>query len=414
MKGKKKLFTKLMSALLVTTMTLGLTACGGKQGGNQRQDKSLAKQNVYTLNEFELPDMGDEWNIVGIGQSGDALKMVVQVYNWSSENSNTDLRLVSMSMDGSNVEQIKLDIPGQENTDESVSEEGDSQNGETGNGETGNGDGEMHIFTEGTTEDLDIVEGGDEPIYEGPSSNDYSGYNNFLIQDNAIYGIKYSTHEDYSDPDNYVSESKNSICKWNTQGQFEQEFEMEELNSEGSYVYIMKVLSKKDGGVLLLIGGDEVCKSTMDAEGNFSEKQALSKGTEVLNNYQNMFEGKNGEILVTYYDDTWTNMYMAEYDPETDKLGEAVQIPQSIAWNGNGEMFSGKSHDLIYSTGSGVYGYDLGDEEPVQMMSYINSDVNTSSLSNFNELNETQFVAFYYDNADGTMHGGIFTKVNPE
>jgi len=402
-KGKKLFAKKLCSGLLVLSTVVGLTACGGgsKQGGTNKQDSSLAKQYVYSLEEFQIPDMGDEWNLASVSQDGDKLNMIVQVYHWSTSGPDNDIRFLSMDINSGNVEQVMLE--GILTEDSDSAEDPSGENDEEGAGEAG--DGEMHIFEEDTIEDT---------VWEGGSTYDYTYYGNFLVEGDQLYGVKQSYHEDYSDPDNYVSENTNALCAWNTQGQLLWERQMDNLQSEDSYSYIIKMFPKQDGSLELLLGGDEVCKISMDSEGNFSDRKALPKGEEVLNNYNNLFEGANGELFVTYYDDTWTNLYLAEYDMENDKLGEPTIIPETIAWNSYGGMYSGKSHDLIYATGSGIFGFDLGTEEPVQIMSYINSDINTSGVNNFYELDENRFIAFYSDNFDGSTHGGIFTKVNPE
>ena len=46
-------------------------------------------------------------------------------------------------------------------------------------------------------------------------------------------------------------------------------------------------------------------------------------------------------------------------------------------------------------------------------MSYINSDVATTSMNNFLILSDDQFIGFYYENSTGATKGSLFTYVNP-
>ena len=334
MKGKKMLLKKMVSSLVAASMVFGLAACGAKQGGNQKQDSSLAKQYVYAMEEFELPEMGDEWNVDSVSRDGDMLNIIAHVYHWNSVGSENDVRLISVDINSGTVEQIFLEGLGNEASDTVEAED------------------EME---EDDLTDTYVEEDAGSSVY------DYTGFNDFTIVDDVIYAIKQTNHDDYTDPENYTSEVQNSLCAWNTQGELLWEREMEDLKeSEDSYSYIMKMLSLGDGEITFLVSGDSLFKVTMDAEGNFSGKQSLPNGSEILNNFNGLFEGQNGELLVTYFDDSWSNLYMAEYDVKQDKLGEAVAIPQDIAWNSYGGMYSGVSHDLIYCTSGGLFGYDIG------------------------------------------------------
>ena len=165
----------------------------------------------------------------------------------------------------------------------------------------------------------------------------------------------------------------------------------------------------------VLYTGDGVQMSTVDAQGNVSERKQLSDSTSVLQNASNFMVKPDGVIVVTYYDESdWSKMYIATYDPNTDTLSEGVQMPESFSTGGYNSMTAGTTTDLIVTTSNGVYSYNIGDTEPTQMMSFVNSDMNISSMSSVIVLDDTRFVGLYYDSINYDSNVGIFTKVDPK
>ena len=201
------------------------------------------------------------------------------------------------------------------------------------------------------------------------------------------------------------------------EGQFLWEKPIEHLHTESdeTYLYVQQMITLNDGTLAILVGGDAYYKMEADAEGNVSAMQDLPALTEKVNNINQMFPKTNGEFIVTYYDDSWTKLYMATYDIKTDTLGEATQLPESITWSGYSAMTTGISTDIVYATSSGVFGLNVGDAEPKQIMSFINSDLSTTYLNTIFMLDDEHFVAFYGDDLDnGRTKGAFFTKKNPE
>ena len=65
-------------------------------------------------------------------------------------------------------------------------------------------------------------------------------------------------------------------------------------------------------------------------------------------------------------------------DIEKKELGEAFPIPDS-AWN----LFSGdENYDFYYTSGMYLYGFRLGEEEPVQVLNWLSCDINGDTVYN--------------------------------
>ncbi len=125
----------------------------------------------------------------------------------------------------------------------------------------------------------------------------------------------------------------------------------------------------------------------------------------------------DNQILITYYGEDWNDMYVVTYDIKSDSLNESFQLPSSIAYNGMGNLNVDKNGDLLYSNTQGLFKYHIGDTEPQQIMSFVNSDLYINNLSNVLPVDEEHFVGIYseYDEESyiNVVGGGLFTKVNP-
>ncbi len=410
---KMKGLRKVLCMGLSMVMSLGLTACGG--GKTVGADPALAKQYVYSYENIEIPDMGDNMTLRDVTQYNDRVYLIAEIHHWDEVSQSNDYRLVSMNADGSDLQSIEIELPNGAST-----EEGDAIEQAS--------DVMMEVPVEPRTEEAttmdipvtdmaveDAIIGDmaiDEEYYS--QSYEYTGYNYFVIGKNGtIYATREHFFEDYSDPENYISTRENSICAWNLDGKLLWQSPMENLETEDSYSYISKLIPNKNG-LTILLNGDNVSRIAVDTDGNISERKELSNGKEILSNAGEIMIKEDGSLLVPHYDDEWTSMYLTVYDIETDTVGEETKLPDSFMWSGYNAMTSGVTTDIVYSNSYGVYGMNAGDEQPIQLMSFINSDLNTNSLNRMVMLDDTHFVGFYYDNSSYDEHVALFTKKNPE
>lgn len=398
---KKKGLRKLVCAGLVLSMTMGLCACGGEKKTTSA-DASLAKQYVYSYEEIQLPaDLADNASISSVIRQNDRIYMVADIYKWDEETytSTREIKLLSVKEDGSDLQTIEVETPDAEidgvteGTEEETAEEESS--------------GEESVEKE--TADVAVDAGLYSQTYE------YTGYSNYTIGKNGIlYAVKDYYFEDYSDPENSISKQENYICAWDLEGKFLWQKQMENLQTEESYHYIKSLLAFEDGSMIVLISGDSTYKLEMDAEGNLSEEKELPNGNDLIQQGYDFMVKEDGSILMTHYNDDWSAMYLTSYDIRTDTLGEEIQLPANFAWNGYNCLTAGITTDLVYSNSTGVYGYSVGDEQSTQIMSFINSDLNTTNMNRLMMLDETHFIGFYYDGLNYTNKAAIFTRKNPE
>lgn len=402
---KKKWFKRVLSAGLALVMAAGLCACGGdaeETGGEGSSGKNkgdansaLAKENVYKVNQFDMPQFVDDEdgyvNARSTLHKDGKIYVLMQVQNWSkAEADQTELKLIVMNEDGSDMQIQDLELPARD-TEEPAE-----------------------------TASPEPVEGAEGETAEEEYSNTWesTSYNYFALADDIIYGIREYYYEDYSNPEAYVSEQHQYVCGWDYDGSFLWEVEPEGLRSNEEnteWVYLRNISVAKDGSLNLLISGDNTYKMSVSRDGVASEKVKLSdESATVLNNEQYLIAGEDGSFIVMYSDENdWTKTYMVDYDMEADTLGEPVEIPSNLTWNGFNTVSAGLNSDIVYSNSTGVYTYNRGDAESKMLMNFINSDVNITNFIGFTELSDKSFLAFYNENYESELKAGVFTYVDP-
>lgn len=434
---KKQWFQKAMVTGLALMLTVGLCACGGgseetgskgESGGKGNANSALAKENVYQVNEFEIPqfvdDSEDYVNANAILQKDGKVYVLLRVQNWSKEDGSnqTELKLMSVNKDGSDVQIQDLEMPAQNRKSEQGAAEGGNATGEeTSEGGTAAGEDTAEGATAtGEEASEDTAVDGDFAVQPLNNVWEYTGYGNFAMSENGrIYGIREYNYEDYSNPDDYVSEYHQYVCSWDFTGSFLWETELEGLRTDEEnteYIYIRDMFVSKDGKLKLMLSGDNLYEMNVGEDGTVSEKKKLSdQAATILNNYQYIVPKGDGTFFVIYSDENdWTKTFMAEYDMESDTLGEPAEMPSNLTWNGFNTVTAGIGSDIVYSNSNGVYTYNKGDAEGTIRMNFVNSDVNITNFTGFAELDDKSFLGIYNENYDSELKAAIFTYVDPK
>ena len=442
----KKWFKKAFAIGMAAALSAGLCACGGGSGNRgNAANAELAKECVYKMKEIDMPHLVDEnngyINVYNIIHQNNKIYMLVEVNDWTRYDNATDIRLVSMNEDGSNIDMVSIDT----STDISAADflperaEGDLDSQEPEEGgvpEEPGEDADPEEPDEGTVseepgegtslEDQDSEAFIGEEIIIDDWDNTYSNtweYTSFarfvMTADEKIYAIKDYYYEDYNDPEEYVRFDIKYICCWNVDGSLSWEKPLEELNSQeedAEYLYVSSIFADKNNELTLLVSGDKQYKITVSGDGEISGLQTLSEQlSTVLNFRQSMVVREDGTLLFIYADaDDWQKNYLISYDPAGDSFGDPTEMPSNFGWYGYSNLSAGIDNDLIYSTSEGVFTYDAGNEDSAKKMDYVNSDVNITSMRGFIELDSQSFLGFYEENYSNELKGGVFTYVDPK
>ncbi|MBR1931828.1 MAG: extracellular solute-binding protein [Lachnospiraceae bacterium] len=422
---KKRSWLKACSLGLALVMAMSLGACSGKGNGGtsgnrggESADASLAKQYVFASKPLDLNLDGDGTQVRNVRVVNDRINVIVEVYHWmTGGDTDRDVRWVSMTKDGEDIQAVALQFPKEDSVDgqDAVNDENEIAVSDEVTEVTDNEDADESL----DGDDMAYID--DDFYYDDPGYSDDIYYQSFCIADNGyLYGVRNTSHSDWSDPENYVHESRYDICSWDADGNFLWERPIEGLQSNSDeYHDIRSIAAMDDGSIVLLIAGDmEYGKMEMDTDGNVSPLKSLPVGGEKLtNSNEALLDKGNGEFVITYYDDSWENMYLATYDIKTDTIKEESKLPASFAWSGYNNLAAGVSTDIVYSNNTGIWGLSAGQEEPVQIMSFINSDMTDTYFNFIVMLDDEHFISFFEEEGEnGDYHtvGALFTKRNPE
>lgn len=444
MKGR---FVKKCLALGLTfAMTAGLCACGG--GGTTEADSALAKENVYRLEEIEMPELftpGNGYmNVLASSNNDGRVNLLVNVRDWGAEVFNEyDYRLISMNEDGSDFKIISLEFPDQNNGEDGLNtpvedlntpveepldtpvdvpeggddaEAGEPEDSEAEEPEAGD-DAEA-----GEPETLPDEDYGIDTDYAGNNIWEYTNYSSFsMTADGIVYAMKTYRLEDSSDPDNFIRKSESSICSWDTEGKMLWDISIGELDD---YTWINNMLEGSDNALYLMLTVNSEDYSQTDyyrvrvgMDGSVGDRQKLSdESLQIFTNNDQIVPLGDGTVFAVFRDEEdWSKLFYTTYDVAADTVGEIKDFPSSVSYAYDyNVMKPGISHDLIYTGNGGIYCWDQGDEAGKPMVNYVNSDLYIQNVYGIIELNKDSFLGFFQEDYNSGIKAGIFTYVKPE
>lgn len=418
---KKKWLTKITSVCLAFSMMLGLCACGGNSAEDEAK-AAAAKEAVYSYKELELPyepNDNEGMSINGGAYFDGRLYYVATINSWDESGGKTELRLWSMLEDGSDTKEVLLQLPEEKPREEAtVDGEATEENADS------NSSTEIQPRAEVATADIAVTlpalpeDGGvaeEGTVEEVVNTYTYTNYSHIEISnDGQIYAMKNTTFEDYSDPNNYIWEQSTSVVSWDLEGNllWEQTSDVLPNQENGAWIQAMDVLP--DGGVIILMSGEQFTRVSVDKDGNIISEAPLDIDETIMQNMTHVVVGKDNSLIIMSYNNEWTKMTAYKYDLNTDTMDEGTELPSAlVSWSYN-EMMAGMNTDLMYYTDNGIYTYNVGDAEPMLMMSFINSDMAVANVHTIVPIDETCFAAIYRDVVEYNDIPAIFTKVNPE
>lgn len=387
---------KLKKALvlgLTFVMTLSMAACGKKDGdggngggglfgGGSKNDtvaasSSLAKENVYRVDEVKLSNVPKDVNIMTTVIKDNKLLLLLSKYEYNEETyeSSEKIFLYTCNMDGSNPVTTELEMP-----------------------------------------ELVMSENAEDPAFDAYNTSDY--YGNYMLATNGkIYAVK-NHYDNWSSEDNWKSETRYYICVWDADGKLLEDVLMEGVEStENNWCYVDN-LFESENGVSALVRGEENYLYRVDGDGNKLDSKKLSDDVnDAFSNSEKTITLQNGNIFLIYHDaENYEKTYYGELDTKTMTLSAKKEFPSNVMslWNYS-IMTAGQNNDLLFTSSNGLYRYKIGDSEPVKMMDYINSDFFVSDFMNLSPISEDSFFGIYRENWDDEgMRAGTFTYVKPE
>ena len=182
--------------------------------------------------------------------------------------------------------------------------------------------------------------------------------------------------------------------------------EIQKLSEENGYLYIRNMILDPDTGIYLSVMEDSFIKFDMD--GNFLKMTKAGGGNSSLF-YANFIRLKDGRMVAVLNENE--NVKLGLVDLETGTIEETYSFP-GLSYEYT--FYQGEGYDLYLTNMQGLYGYNLGDADKTQLLSFVDSDFEFYSLYCVTGINEKQFYAIHDDMYSGMSTLAKFTKVEPE
>lgn len=387
----KQWWKRICSAGLALMLAVGLCACGGSADlgaqtgsgadaadvpGKINANAALAKENVYRVNEIEIPKPadGESVSVESMARRDGRIYAAMGMSDWEN---GSKYFVFSMDESGNAPQTVFLELP------------------ENGEGEDAAAEPDPNIQEWKDVRYSDFVIGAEGRTY-------------------ALRRYHYSYVNQLTDQS--FDEQRQYVCCWGAEGTLLWQAEPCEDSREDLSVWALFPAS--DGSLELLLTGEDAYRISVEKDGSLSgsDKERLSEATvKALGNCRRLLRKEDGSCLLLCRDAAG-GLSLMKYDLQTDVLGESFQLPDDLpATSLSDTVFaSGAGSDLVYAGGAGVFTYDMGDAQVSPKMNYVNSDRNITDTSFLLELDETHFFLFYKEDYGNELKAGIFAYVEPK
>lgn len=425
----KKWSRAALTLLLTCSMVFGLAACGGKSNNNANEE---AKKYVYRYEDLNLNLTEGNQSIYAYTYTNDRFYLLL-VENFWDELTGMVVTLKSFKEDGSDVQTMELINSLQENPDymdyntPDISIDSDMFI-DPGFGIEDNMSVDVGVPEEDAEEDEpeETVPPEEKPLYDEESETSdmpaedaeqevpeddtdtnervyrdvYMG--SYGLDNSGVYFVLYDNSYMFDANGYYMPlENKRTICSYGLDGTLRMERDLSEDE------YFSYILGDSQGNLVLIDYGTQMI--IMDTQGNQLKKENLDFGGGWM---QNAFINKDGNVSLVVVDGDYTKLTLQTYNLQTLSFEDDIELPGVI--NNYGRPVAGLNYDMILSNSNGLFGYNIGDEEPVQILSYINSDIDYSYVQTPVEMDENHLITVSRDPQTWESSLGILTYVPPE
>ena len=243
--------------------------------------------------------------------------------------------------------------------------------------------------------------------YQIQTEQDVS-YNDFVAsEDGNLYCVKNKFSPSEENPEKYIDEYYFSKITLDGETLFEIKLndlpQIQKLYEEAGYFNAYNMFTSKDSVYISCMG--TFCE--FDKEGNFLSVVKEPEGKNVLEG-ANIVPLDDGRIAASVYGENGITISLL--DMETGTIGEEFKLPGTSY---DYSFYPGVGYDLYLVDSYGLYGYNIGDQERTQLLSYIDSDFGFYRIGSVIPVNEKEFLATYDDMESGRTQIAKFSKVDP-
>ncbi len=400
------------AALLITTMALGMTACGGKDAGSSTGENAssnvAARSKEYVYSQ-QLINVGADSqlnfdSIMAMRLIDGRIYIAGQNYSASST-----VVLENFNTDGSDLKVVSVPM----SDDEGYNYMAFDENGDLYAIHTQYSDSGYYEGDEGdmyATEDVAIAENED-----GPSAELVTGTDDDTSADSAETEnpdatadvnddpeAKKVSSEDTADTTDIASSSdvREAVKISSSTGEIIATTPLGEDSSDPDEYYVQGAAYSSQYGYV--IADNERIDLFSKDDLSLAKQVDLDDSTSYVDT---VLCDNEGNIYVTAWGSSGTELYPVSV--EENKFSDPITMPDS-AYN----CYPGNRFTFYYSGDDGVYGFDVTSGQSTKLMDFIDSDTNISWPSAFAEVSDSSFILSYSDGSDAYL--GLYTKVDPK
>lgn len=130
----------------------------------------------------------------------------------------------------------------------------------------------------------------------------------------------------------------------------------------------------------------------------------------VTGHIREMTAAADGRVLAGFYDMSGGGIILKFIDTQKRNFGETVELPSSLTLN-NYETYIGPGYDFFLKDQTSVYGCDKNDAEPVELLNFVNSDINPNSVQSLIISDADHFIYTGYDNITHEQQIAFLSRV---
>lgn len=213
-------------------------------------------------------------------------------------------------------------------------------------------------------------------------TSEFSNFNGFIITEdgNILYNeVEYIYTEELSEENFYLKLADRD-------GNLIKSIDLSEFKSDNpdEYFYINSIEADDFGNIYLNAGQDIIILNSI------GEKQFSIETSDYVSN---LYKIKDGTVIMQSYGET--GMKFNRIDLENKAVGEELII-SNLNYNYS-VMDGSEKYDLYFSNTTSVFGFNFENQELIELINWINSDINTDSISATTPLPDGRFACFSYD-----------------
>lgn len=422
----KKMCKRVIAVVLAILMAVGMAACGGGKGKNILTNED-AKKYVYRMEDLNV-DIGKGNESVRMAcYANDRIYALLTRYEYEKMQGMV-VTLASFSPDGSNLQKVELFntlVPNPDYVEPGEDPDADFPEDEEIDSDFGvmplsasslpaietpimpvpePAENETVDETEEAEEEPDTNEGAEDGLtwYNDSYMPTYSLNENgcYIVMENSTYA--YDAEYNYT-PGEY------SLVLYAFDLDGTQRYETVIKDNNEDYIYISSIVNDEKGNAALIADGSSGKVFVYDAQGNSAAQIDIT--SQKMGYISRSFVDKDGKLNLLAYDTNYTKLSLYRYNMQTGDYEDEGKLLDTL---NNYGITVGRNYDFILTNSMGLYGYNMGDEDVTQILSYLNSDLDYNTMGNVYEMDGNRLFCTYYDEETWDVHFALLNYVDPE